>query len=166
MLSRKPIIFALLGVTLFWSATAFAVPHLEVAATPAPSSYYLDFTICNDLSRSSTFFLQFTYLPQGSRPIAGPGGWTATSDANIWYTQLKMGSPYAVNPGQSKSGFRVLVHDLPSTISYKLTNYTSYQSATQYRGSCSVKGVPEPTTLILLGLGLAGTTFLRRKRTL
>jgi hypothetical protein len=158
---KTKILLSALAVSLIlFCGTAFAVPHLGVTASQAPSSYYLDFTIFNTSNKSSTFKFKIKGITGVMEVVSLPDGWKASKNGRTFKVRGKKWNPAAVDPKGSLSGFTLLVADYPGEISYKIKNYRLKRRNKTFRGSCPVS-VPEPMTILLLGSGLVFTGLLR-----
>ena len=164
--ARTVVPLSLLLVILYCGVAA-AVPHLNVAASKAPSSYYLDLSVMNTNKKSSTFMFKIKGVPRAMEVLSVPEGWKASKSGKNWRAPGKRTNPATIDPGESLSGFRILVSNQPSEIRYKIKNYLLARGGNRtYRGSSPVS-VPEPMTAILLGLGLGFTGLVgaRRRKT-
>jgi hypothetical protein len=145
----------ILLVLLEWSTPASGQPTVDYTATGNPDNWTLDFSVQNppnsDVEVSSlTIDINFPILITDTG--IPPGGWYTEGPAE-WTGGL-------VAPGQTVSGFEILdPYDTtpPSSIPWAIYSTDYVITGTAYV-------VPEPSTIILFGLGSVMLGGITRKQ--
>lgn len=184
---KNKILALLTTVVIGYSSIASAIPVMTYTASGSEGNYILDFTLENTIDPSynqSLYFFGVNLLDSGQGSPDGWNDWGGTWDntyyggssinyQSTWITGY--GGSYAIQSGDSLSGFTVSSLVLPDLVNFYTfgTGNDYYESDAFYQGSNpgfegsngGTAPVSEPVTLTLLGLGLAGIGFSRRKKT-
>ena len=190
---KKFIVTLVAGIFLMGMTTTASATKILYTASGGPLTYTLNYTVENNtlpdsIQWLSIYFgqtsdgLNFTqtqmfsnFVPDDTG-VSAPPGWfsysfepTAIDNPGI-YNSDATGSGIA--PGGSQGGFTV-TFDMQQGATYdhlfflvgnfdQAGGYNILDSG--YTQPLQISGVPEPSTLLLLGAGLAGLAFIRRKR--
>ncbi|MGI4844640.1 MAG: PEP-CTERM sorting domain-containing protein [Janthinobacterium lividum] len=179
---RSSIRTLLLCLACFAASNANAGPiDVNYSVTGSTGNWILDFSVANQLGGTNAVY--FFGVKLDARAIVGspesfdadywqewsnqPYGGTSTVYNNNWLGR-------GIADGATTSGFKVRVADLiaPSQVSwfayayggtYTGDGYFNHWNNPGFEGVASIP-VPEPGTMLLLGIGLAGAGFASRKR--
>lgn len=165
-----------LALCILASASANAVPIYYEAEALGGNTWQYNYTVDNDDPADPVYEFTIFFdlgLYSNLRLASAPAGWDALAiepDANLpddgFYDALALAGP--VYPGQLLSGFSIVFDylglDSPSSQRYDIIDPATFEiissGLTERPASTHV---PEPGTLMLLLMGLVGTSLLRRR---
>jgi hypothetical protein len=155
-------------------------------ATPSTQAAYFEFNLGGGLWRydytlyntsdpianagvdTYDFFLKFNPSVTLSN-IASPADWDNISDSSSfidWFSTLPGQPPFGadISPGSSLSGFGFTSDTRLAPLEFDTLLANPIDPTNPFLYSDNTAPVPEPTTLLLLGSGLAGMGYLRVRR--
>jgi len=165
------------------SQASYSVPLVTYTTTGTSGNYTLDFTLTNTIDPSYDKNLYFWEVNLAPNSIGSPNGWGQWNNGLSWNTAS--GTTYQsvwsgayLSPGASISGFTVNAFAIPLDIKFYAYAYgssiyalsDSFNSPSTnpgFEGTATLAGSssdPEPAALMLLGIGLAGLGFTRRRK--
>jgi hypothetical protein len=107
------------------------------------------------------------YLPGSPSSASAPSGWTATVVGDSVQFLASSTANY-ITPGQSLSGFSYQASFTPAQLAAALNSGVSVAYSAGLFSDAgytfTVQTVPEPTTILLAGLGAAALRFFRRRQ--
>ena len=190
---KKLIVTLVAGIFLMGMTTTAFATRMLYSASGGPTTFTLNYTVQNDtladsIQWLSVYFGQTTdgmnftqtqmfsnFVPDSSNSIFAPPGWlpysfepTAVDNPGIFNSDAT-GSGIA--PLGSLGGFKVTFNKQPGAtydhLYFLVGNYDpngGYNTLDSGYTRPIITGTPEPSTFLLVGAGLAGLAFIRRKR--
>lgn len=182
-------ILSLVLVFGLFASSASAVPTIlvEYEVSGTPGNYVLDFEVANNIPVSYNQGVYFWGVdlpdntPQGSPSgwVDWPGTWnnSAQGGSSRSYTSNWLDSA-PITSGNYLNGFTVAVASIPETIYFFAFAQTPwgeegvaydgddsfYQEDLTSRFEGTAEVIPEPSSMLLLGMGLLGAGFFRKKK--
>ncbi len=190
---KRTMVFLVIVFSLVLSNTSFAGPLVTYSASGYSGNWILDFSVTNTLGVNNLDIYFFGIVnPNSLTAMTSPTpNWFAFNNdtvntsmppvngPNITFndTWIDSGSiPDMIQNGETLSGFTAVFNTVtvPTSVTFNAAadspDGTAVYSGSDYFGLAdnpvfvgTASQVPEPSTILLLGAGLAGVGILRRK---
>jgi hypothetical protein len=177
------------GMMATMTTTALCAPIVTYNTSGSSSNWTLDFSVTNNLGVNDMDIYFFGVLLPAPNITGSPTNWLPFGIYNSYNnTWLNYGYslPDLIHNGETKSGFEALVNtvEAPTSVQwfavawdwthttcdqfnvcYPTAESVQYNGAYNpyFEGTATSNSVPEPSTFLLLGAGIAGVGLLRRR---